>query len=80
MKGSLEYGLWYPRSQDFILKAFTDANWAGSVNDRKSTSGSASFWENVWYHGQERNNNPFLSPWQNPNTLLLHHVALKSFG
>ena len=39
-----------------------------------------SSWEIVWYLGQERNNPPFHSPHHNPNTLLLHHVALKSFG
>ena len=28
LKGTMEYGLWYPKSQDFTLKAYTDANWA----------------------------------------------------
>ena len=27
LKGTLEYGLWYPKGQYFILKAFTDADW-----------------------------------------------------
>ena len=40
LKGTIEYGLWYPRGQDFTLKDFTDADLAGSVNDRKSTSGA----------------------------------------
>ena len=35
----MEYGLWYRKGQDFTLKVFTDADWAGSVDDRKSTSG-----------------------------------------
>ena len=39
----MEYGLWYPKSQDFTLKSFTDADWVGSVDDRKSTSGAAFF-------------------------------------
>ena len=26
-----------PKGQDFTLKAFTDADWIGSVDDRKST-------------------------------------------
>ena len=33
LKGTMEHGLWYPKIQDFILKAFTDADWAGSVDD-----------------------------------------------
>ena len=26
LKGTMEYGLWYPKSEDFILKAFIDAD------------------------------------------------------
>ena len=39
----MEYGLWYPEGQDFTLKVFTDADWAGSVDDQKSTSGATFF-------------------------------------
>ena len=39
----MEYGLCYPKSQDFILKEFTYADWEGSVDDRKSTSRAAFF-------------------------------------
>ena len=39
----MDYGLWYPKSNNFTLKAFTDADWAGSVDDRKSTSGATFF-------------------------------------
>eukprot|EP00253_Pinus_taeda_P035269 PITA_35269 len=35
------YGLWYPRGSDLTLHAYTDADLAGSVDDRKSTSGGA---------------------------------------
>ena len=37
----MDYGLWYPKSNKFILKEFTHADWVGSVDDRKSTSGVA---------------------------------------
>ena len=43
IKGTMEYGLWYPKGQEFTLKAFTDADWVGSVDDRKSTSGASFF-------------------------------------
>ena len=39
LKGTKDYGLWYNKGGNFFLKAFTDANWVGSVNDKKSTSG-----------------------------------------
>ena len=43
LKGNTEYGLRYQKGQDFTLKAFTDADWAGSVDNRKSTSGATFF-------------------------------------
>ena len=39
----MEYGLWYQKGQEFTLKAFTDAYWEGSFDDRKSISGAAFF-------------------------------------
>ncbi|KAK6778192.1 hypothetical protein RDI58_024910 [Solanum bulbocastanum] len=39
VKGSLSHGLWYKRCAIFLLTVFTDANWAGDSNDRRSTSG-----------------------------------------
>eukprot|EP00253_Pinus_taeda_P028414 PITA_28414 len=43
LQGTQNYGLWYPRDTDLTLHAYTDADWAGSVDDRKSTSGGAFF-------------------------------------
>ena len=39
----MEYGLWYPKSQYFILKAFAEANWEGILDDQKSTNGATLF-------------------------------------
>ena len=47
----MDYGLWYPKCRDFTLKAFTDADWARSVDDRKSTSGAAFFLGNCMVNG-----------------------------
>ena len=38
LKGTTEYGLWYPKGNNLIIQAFTDADWVGSIDDRKSTS------------------------------------------
>ena len=43
MKGTLDFGLWYDRSSDFTLYAYSDTDWAGSMDDRKRTSGGAFF-------------------------------------
>ena len=40
LKRREEYGLWYPNDKNLIIQAFTDADWAGSIDDRKSTSGA----------------------------------------
>ena len=38
LKGTIDYGLWYPKGNNLDLYTFIDANWAGCVDDRKSTS------------------------------------------
>lgn len=43
LKGSMDYGLWYLRNDDFMLFAYIDANWASNVDDQKSTSSGAFF-------------------------------------
>ena len=39
LKGTTKYGLWYPHGIHLDLYAFTDVDWEGFVDDRKSTSG-----------------------------------------
>eukprot|EP00253_Pinus_taeda_P035689 PITA_35689 len=39
IQGTIDYGLLYTRCKDIRLSGFTDANWAGSSMDWKSTSG-----------------------------------------
>ena len=39
LKGAEDCGLWYKKGGNFELKAFADVDWAGSVDDRKSTNG-----------------------------------------
>jgi hypothetical protein len=39
LKGTLDFGLCYTGDHDFRLVGYTDLDWAGSVFDRKSTSG-----------------------------------------
>lgn len=39
----MEYGLWYDRNDDFELYAYTNADWEGNIDDRKSTSGGIFF-------------------------------------
>ena len=39
LKGTIDLGLYYDGSHDYRLYGYTDADWVGSISDRKSTSG-----------------------------------------
>ena len=39
VNGTPDYGLWYSKDSNVCLAGYLDAEWAGSVDDRKSTSG-----------------------------------------
>ena len=38
INGTPDYGLWYSKDSNASLAGYSDADWAGSVDDRKSTS------------------------------------------
>ncbi|XP_057993123.1 secreted RxLR effector protein 161-like [Hevea brasiliensis] len=39
VKGTLDYGIKFTKCQNFKLQGYSDSDWAGSVDDMKSTSG-----------------------------------------
>ena len=43
LKGTEDFGLYYKKNENFELRAYTDADWAGNIDDRKNTSGGAFF-------------------------------------
>lgn len=43
LKGTIDYGLFYKKGGNFEFKTFTNADWAGCVDDRKSIRGDALF-------------------------------------
>ena len=40
-----EFGVWYSKDTSDILAGFSDADWAGNTDDRKSTLGGFFMWE-----------------------------------
>ena len=40
LKGTKYFGLWYPKEKDLSLISYTDADWAGCIDDQRSTSGA----------------------------------------
>ena len=43
LKGTNDFGLYYKRSEKFELNAYTNADWGGNIDEKKSTSGGALF-------------------------------------
>ena len=43
LKGTEEFVLYYRRIKFFEIRAYTDVDWAGNIDDRKSTGGGAFF-------------------------------------
>lgn len=43
LKGTLDFDLWYKKNGDFMIKSYTDADWAIRIDDKKNTSGIAFF-------------------------------------
>ena len=43
LKGTDDFWLYYKRNDKFELNAYTDADWGGNIDDRKSTSGGTLF-------------------------------------
>jgi histone deacetylase 1/2 len=57
LRGTASHGLHITRSSSFALHDFTDADWAGSVEDRKSTGGYLVFFGQTpisWKSGKQR--------------------------
>jgi len=43
LKGTTDLGLWYPKGSNFELVGYADANYAGYLANRKSTTGMTHF-------------------------------------
>jgi hypothetical protein len=46
LKGKKEFGLWYLKGNDLSLIAYIDVDWAGCIDEQRSTSGE------VFYLGE----------------------------
>ena len=41
LEGTQDFGLWYPKDTHLTLHAYTNVDWSGNVDDKKSISGGA---------------------------------------
>ena len=56
ISGTRDYGILYSKPDDFILVGYTDSDFAGSIDDRKNTSGIFSILVREKSHGLPKNN------------------------
>ena len=54
IKGTIDFGLFYSISNDFKLVGYSDSDWGGDTDDRKSTSGFAFFMGNTAFTWMSR--------------------------
>jgi hypothetical protein len=57
LRGTTTHGLHITRSSSFALYGFTDADWVGSIDDRKSTGGYLVLFGHTlisWKSGKQR--------------------------
>ncbi|KAL5843259.1 hypothetical protein ACOSQ4_009217 [Xanthoceras sorbifolium] len=47
IKGTIDFGLFYSISNDYKLVGYSDSDWGGDIDDRKSTSGLVFFMGNT---------------------------------
>jgi hypothetical protein len=40
LKGTKVFGLWHPKGKDLSIFSYTDEDWEGCIDDRRSTSGA----------------------------------------
>lgn len=80
LKETSKLGLSFRKSQSSLLSAFSDADWAGSIDDRRSTGGYAVFLVVILFHGVLGNNHKSHDQVQKLNTNLWLMLQLKSFG
>ncbi|KAK6160673.1 hypothetical protein DH2020_004054 [Rehmannia glutinosa] len=43
LEGTIQYGLFYPNNKKLSLKGYSNSDYAGNIDDRKSISGSCQF-------------------------------------
>jgi hypothetical protein len=81
VNGIVNHVIWYSRNTNLNVAGYSDADWVGCANDRKSTSAGCSYvGTNLVAWLRKKQNSIYLSPLQRPSTLLLEVAAHSSCG
>ena len=77
LKGTIEFGLWYTKRNELTLLSYTDADWEGSIHDRKSTSGATLYLGDCLVSWSSKKNLQYPYRQQKHNILQEQHVVPK---
>ena len=73
INGAPNYGLWYSKDSNACLAGYSDADWAGSVDDRKSTSAGCFYLSNNFVSWMSKKQNSV-----SPSTAEAEYIAARS--
>ena len=80
VKTTAEFGVWYSKDTSDVLAGYSDADWAGNADDRKSTSGGCFYVENNLVSWISKSRTPSHYPLLKLSTLLPIAIASNSYG
>jgi histone deacetylase 1/2 len=80
IQGTHNIGITFQKSSSTLLSAYSDADWVGDLDDRRSTGGLLYFLVLIWLIGVLGKNPLSLVLVLRPNTKLLQMPLLNSFG
>nr|GEW75234.1 hypothetical protein [Tanacetum cinerariifolium] len=80
LRGTIKWGLWYPKDTAIAITAYTDADHAGCQDTQRSTSGSAQFLGDKLVSWSSKKQKSTRSIQQRLNTLPCLDVVLRYFG
>ena len=80
VKTTIDFGVWYSKDTNVVLVRYSNADWAGNADDRKSTSGVVFMWVTILSPRWAKSRTPSLYPLQKLSTSLSVAVALNSYG
>ena len=79
VKTTAEFGVWYSKDTSDVLAGYSDVDWAGNVDDRKSTSGGCFYVGNNLVSWMSKKQISSHYPLQKLSTLLPVAVAPNSY-
>jgi hypothetical protein len=80
IQGTSNYGLLLRRSSSSDLVVYTDTDWAGCPDTRRSTSGYAVFLGTIWFPGRPSGRPSCPAPALRPSIVLLPTAWLRPLG